>query len=218
MFRYESVFSRKLGKTCTKGKKLVVTVDRRKLNGWDRSGNKKLSSVPFYIAYFVKLLKRIPYSKLLNMNTFAKLAQRQYKEEGVQVRGSEVSYAPTKSLLWPPRCLAHRREAGGENAGINTPSSAGISNLHHPGSPESASGPASACREMTFKGESMENVLLAQVELSGTKHRHFPTPGRTTPLSDESQGCVPESKPNGDQRGCLGNSVRPEEKRASVMV
>lgn len=102
MFRYESVFSRKLGKTCTKVTKLVVTVEGRELNGWDRSGNKTFSSVPFYVAYFVKLLKFIPCSKLLNMKTFAKLAQRQYKEEGVQVRGSEGSH---EELALAPQIL-----------------------------------------------------------------------------------------------------------------
>lgn len=54
------------------------------------------------------------------------------------------------SLLWPLRFLAHWSGAGGENTGFNTPSPAEISNPHHPGSPESASGPASASREMTF--------------------------------------------------------------------
>ena len=61
--------------------------------------------------------------------------------------------APTMSLLGPPRLITHWSGTGGENTGFHTPSPAEISTPprpHHPGSPESASGPASACREMTF--------------------------------------------------------------------
>ena len=59
--------------------------------------------------------------------------------------------APTMSLLGPPRLITHWSGTGGENTGFHTPSPAEISNPHPaPGSPESASGPASACREMTF--------------------------------------------------------------------
>lgn len=86
MFRHVSVLSTKLGKTCTNVTKVVITVGGR--NGWDRRKNKKFSFVPFYVAYFVKLLKCILHSKLLHMKTFAKLAQRQHKEEGMQVRGT----------------------------------------------------------------------------------------------------------------------------------
>ena len=97
MFRHVSVPSAKLDKTCTNVTKVVITVGGG--NSWDRRRNRKLSFVPFYVAYFVKLLKCILRSKLLHMKTFAKLAQRLYKEEKVQVTGTRGS--PHKPALTP---------------------------------------------------------------------------------------------------------------------
>lgn len=42
----------------------------------DRSRNKTFSHIPFYMVYLLKLIEYIPYSNLLSVDTFAKLAQK----------------------------------------------------------------------------------------------------------------------------------------------
>ena len=153
------------------------------------------------------------------MKTFAKLAWRQYKEDGVQVRGTRGShheparapqaYHPLVRNGWREHRLSHSQSCWNKHPPPAPIIQAALS--QHPALPLHA-------EKWLSIGESVENVRLAEAELSGTKHGHFPTPGRTTQLSGESQYYLSESKPSRGWGSCLGNSARPKEMTASVMV
>lgn len=95
--------------------------------------------------------------------------------------GDRDQRLPPISPLWPPRFLAHWSGVGGENTGFNTPSPAEISNPHHPGSPESASGPASASREMTFYRWVRGERVSGSDWIVWDQTRAFPNPRKNHP-------------------------------------
>lgn len=89
----------------------------------------------------------------------------------------------------------------------------------HPGSPESAPSPVSACGEMTTE-ESRKNVFLPQADLCGPKHRCFPTTGGTTQLSvvEAKAGSQSQSQMGAKDVAWITQQGQSSRKKASVIV
>lgn len=119
------------------------------------------------------------------------------------------------SLLRSLGFLAHRWGAGGGNTGFQPPSSAGTSN---PGPSRHSWVSIQPClclqRNDCLKVNPWRTCSYCKLTCVG-QNTEFPNHWRNhTTVCGESQGCAPESKPNGGGGGWLDNSARAEEKES----
>lgn len=197
------------GRTCTELINVVLMVGSRELNGWGTGVEIRNCHAYLFIVLIFKLLECIPSSVTYHWNICISNTEAIRRGRGVNGRGGQSPELP----WWT--CLG--QGAGAENTGINTPSSARISNPRVLRQPRVSIQPCLCEQRNDFlKISTWRTCSGPKLTCVGkTLPKAFPNHWKNhTAVCGEKQGCVPEVKPNGGQRSWLDNWAE----EASVII